>query len=656
MIIKEKQNITLKTMVFVVAIICIAIAVVVRVMLIQTVNPEKYEKLAMQNNFRKDTIKAPRGNIYTSDGVLLATTTMKYHVYLDLKTINQKFFDENINALSDSLSRIFPESKSYYKEKLIKEKNRNNQFMLLVRDVDFEKFKRMRNFPIFSKGQNKGGFIVKREVVRSHAVNGFGTRLLGFDNHQGKVGLEGAFSRYLRGKDAIQLEQRINSKQWKPINYWEEDPIPGKDVYTTIDMRIQDITHSALQNQLKKYKADRGCAVVMEVTTGKIKAMVNLKKIEDEVYDDIRNYAIYDKTEPGSTFKVVSLLAAMDDGYIDENTTVNVGNGTWNVYGKIVTDEHSQGTYDLVKILSNSSNIGTSKLIHKYYGKAPEKFFEKLSSWKVNEKLGLEIKGESEPTFPNPNSDRWSPISLITSSYGYGLNLTPLQILTFYNGIANNGTILQPLFLERVEEKGKVVEYGKSKVRVPKITSQENIDKIKSMLTQAVEKGTAKSIHTPNLKMAGKTGTTRVEYWIKSQAQQYQSSFCGFFPTENPMYSCIVVIQKPQGAIYGGLVAAPVFKEIAGKVFLKLPLNIGKDTTSIKQNLTQELTKKSKNPLRKGIRYIPNLEGCVAQDVIPDLENLGLRVKFKGTGRIKKQSLPEGYEIVKGQTLYLDLE
>jgi len=279
----------------------------------------------------------------------------------------------------------------------------------------------------------------------------------------------------------------------------------------------------------------------------------------------------------------------------------------------------------------------------------------------LTEKLGVEIKGEKTPYFPSDTeSKNWSYSSLITSSYGYGLSITPLQLLTFYNGVANKGTILQPLFLEKVEDNGKIIFESEPIVRVEKITSQENLNQMVGMLTEAVETGTARSIYTPNLKMAGKTGTTRVEYWKKNQTQQYQASFCGFFPSDEPMYSCIVVVQKPDRSLgkgfYGGLVAAPVFKEIAGKIFLKLPLNIEKDTLTKKINIEKRIVRKYQNPIHSNTKYLPNLTGLVAKEVIPDLENLGLNVEFKGNGRIVKQSLPVGFRIKKGNTLYLDLE
>lgn len=658
MIIKEKQNITLKVMIFVILFIIIGLGIIFRVIIIQTVHYHKYSKLVMQNNFRKNIIQASRGDIYTVDNVLLATNTTKYSIYLDLKTIKKNIFDQNIEKLCDSLSGIFKTNKNYFKNKLLKEYKKKNQYYLLANNIDYNIFERLKKFPIFNKGKHKGGFIVNRKKIRLHTINSFGERLLGIDNKNNKIGLEGAYSNYLKGEDVVRLEQRINSKNWKPINYWEKDPISGKDIYITIDMRMQDIVYTALHKQLSFFGADRGCAILMEVSTGKIKAMVNLKKINNNLYSDLRNYAVYETTEPGSTFKVMSLLAAMDDGYINPNTLIDIENGKWKTENMIVNDEYGNGLYNLENIITKSSNVGTSKLIYKYYKNNPEKFYTKLKYWKLNKKLGIDIPGESNPKFLSTKEKKWSLQSLITSSYGYGLHLTPLQILTFYNGIANRGKIVTPQFLERVEENGKIIYRFKPKIRVEKITSMKNLNQMKDILTKAVKNGTAKSIYTPNLKMAGKTGTTRLEYWKKSKLQEYQSSFCGFFPSNYPLFSCIIVIQKPnkKKGFYGGIVAAPVFKEIAGKVFLKMPLNVNDHRLNINMNFYKMILSNSEIKTLNNIKYIPNLIGEIGYKIIPQLENLGLKVKFDGTGKIQKQSLPKGSPVQKNQIIYLKLE
>lgn len=537
-------------------------------------------------------------------------------------------------------------------------KKKKNQYYLLAHNLDFDTFKRIKKFPIFNKGQNKGGFIVRREFFRLQPVSNFGHRLLGFDNHKGQVGLEGAYSKYLKGQDIMRFEQRINAKQWKPVNCWYKDPSPGYDVYTTIDVGMQEIVYSALLQQLIKFEADRGCAILMEVSTGRIKAMINLKKTEKGDYQDLRNYGIYEMSEPGSTFKVMSLLVAMDDGYIDSNTTIDIGKGKWNIHNMVVTDDYGSGVYNLEKVLTKSSNVGASKLIYKYYANNPNNFYKKLHDWKLDEPLGVEIKGEAHPKFPLTGSKHWSSQSLITSSYGYGIHLTPLQILTFYNGIANNGRVLKPKFLEQIKSNGKIIKSFNSEIRVNKLSSQKNINQMKNILIKVVQNGTAKSIYSSSLKMAGKTGTTRLEYWKENELKQYQSSFCGFFPSDNPMFSCIVVIQKPKlkKGIYGGIVAAPVFKNIVSKIFLRFPLNLHQNFVNSNNKLYEINLMHSKVQNLENIKYIPNLIGQIGFDIIPQLENLGLKVKCRGTGKITKQSLSENTPIKKGQIIYLELE
>lgn len=365
----------------------------------------------------------------------------------------------------------------------------------------------------------------------------------------------------------------------------------------------------------------------MEVKTGKIKAIVNLKRISKYVYQDLRNYAVYDISEPGSTFKVMSLLAAMDDNYIDTNTTVDIAKGKWRIHNMVVTDDYGSGVYNLAKVLTQSSNVGTSKLIYKYYSRNPNKFYKKLHDWKLDVPLGIEIEGESYPKILLPHSKNWSYQSLITASYGYGVHLTPLQILTFYNGIANNGKVLNPQFLEKIQFDGKIVKSFKPQVRVNKLTSQKNIDQMKNILIEAVENGTAKSIYNSFLKIAGKTGTTRLEYWKKNQFKKYQSSFCGFSPSDKPIFSCIIVIQQPKlkKGIYGGIVAAPVFKEIASKIFLKNPLYFNQKFSSKNNQNYKETFKKSKIKKIINIQYIFNLIAQVKAKIISQLK----KIRFK---------------------------
>ncbi|MCQ4035892.1 penicillin-binding transpeptidase domain-containing protein [Kaistella montana] len=628
-----------------------------RILILQNTNVQKIKDDYISKNYREATLKAARGNLYASDGSILATTVMRYDVYIDFKTIKDTVYTNNIGALTDSLSAMFGKPRSYFRDRLDQQKNKKNQYYSLIKGLDFDEYDRIRKFPIFKKGKNKGGFIVDRNFKRELATTQIGSGTIGMDNGVTKSGLEGAFSKYMTGTDGTRLEQRVNSSQWKPIDYWKvKEPIDGQDVYTTIDLRIQDIAHSALEKQLINFDADHGCVLVMEVATGKVKAMVNLRRTEPGMYVDSYNYALKDATEPGSTFKTVSLLAAMDDGFIDENTTVNVGNGVWTYAKQRISDGHGGGTYEIADVLAKSSNVGSAKLITKYYADKPQVFLDHLKRWKMFDKMDIELPGITKPFIVTPENKRWNAATLASLSYGYSSRFNLLQLTTFYNGLANKGKMLKPLFIDKIMKDGQVLYTAKPEVMVNKMASTKAITMMTHALTKAVEKGTAKSIFTPNLKMAGKTGTARFEYWKPGPAK-YQASFAGFYPADNPKYTCIVMINQPDNSkgFYGATVSAPVFKEIAGKTFLKTPQNVEQEMLVDKKvDLSKMVEPNVKIAINEG--QMPNVVGLIGKNVIPQLENSGYRVNFKGVGRIKEQFPLEGTRIGKNQKIYLSLQ
>ncbi|ROI03456.1 PASTA domain-containing protein [Kaistella haifensis] len=628
-----------------------------RILVLQNTNVQEIKDDYISKNYREATLKAARGNLYASDGSILATTVMRYDVYIDFKTIKDTVYTNNIGVLTDSLSAMFGKPRSYFRDRLDQQRKAQNQYYSLVKGLDFDEYDRIRKFPIFKKGKNKGGFIVDRNFKRELATTQIGSGTIGMDNGATKSGLEGAFSEYLTGTDGTRLEQRVNSSQWKPIDYWKvKEPVDGQDVYTTIDLRIQDIAHSALEKQLINFDADHGCVLVMEVATGKVKAMVNLRRTEPGMYVDSYNYALKDATEPGSTFKTVSLLAAMDDGFIDENTTVNVGNGIWTYAKQRISDGHGGGTYEIADVLAKSSNVGSAKLITKFYADKPQVFLDHLKRWKMFEKMDIELPGITKPYIVTPENKRWNAATLASLAYGYSSRFNLLQLTTFYNGLANGGKMLKPLFIDKIMKDGQVLYNAKPEVMVNKMASTKAITMMTNALTKAVEKGTAKSIFTPNLKMAGKTGTARFEYW-KPGPSKYQASFAGFYPADNPKYTCIVMINQPDNSkgFYGSTVSAPVFKEIAGKTFLKTPQNVEKEMlVDRKVDLSKMVEPNVKIAINDG--QMPNVVGLIGKNIIPQLENSGYRVDFKGVGRIKEQFPLEGTRIGKNQKIYLSLQ
>lgn len=642
---------------FAVVALCVFVMFLARIVILQNTNVQEIKDDYINKNYREATLKAARGNLFASDGSILATTVMRYDIYLDFKTMKDTVYSNNIGALTDSLSKMFGKSRGEFRKKFDEQRKKKNQYYTLVKGLDFDQYDRIRKFPIFKKGKNKGGFIVDRNYKRELATSEIGAGTIGMDNGELRSGLEGAFSKYLTGTDGKRLEQRINSSQWKPIDFWKvQEPVDGEDVYTTLDLRIQDIAHSALEKQLISFEAKHGTVIVMEVETGKVRALVNLRRTEEGEYEDSYNYALKDNIEPGSTFKTISLLAAMDDGFIDENTTVNVGNGVW-VYAKQrISDGHGGGTYDISDVLAKSSNVGTAKLITKYYAEKPQIFLDHLKRWKLFDKMDIELPGVTKPKIVTPQNKRWNAATLASISYGYSSNINLLQLTTFYNGVANGGKMLKPLFIDKIMKDGKVMYNAKPEVMVNKMASEKAIKMMTSALTKAVEKGTGRSIFTPNLKMAGKTGTARFEYWLPGP-MKYRASFAGFYPADAPKYTCYVMISEPNTAkgFYGGSVSAPVFKEIAGKTFLKTPQNIEKEMLVDKKvNLSKMVEPNVKVVVND--KQMPNVLGLIGKNVIPQLENLGYRVDYKGVGRIKEQFPLEGTTISKNQRIYLSLQ
>jgi cell division protein FtsI (penicillin-binding protein 3) len=644
-----------------------AIAVAVKLVNIQFVQGEKYKAMAEERTLRNAVIEPSRGNMYADDGSLLATSVSRYDIYFDTQTVRKKTFNTNLKALSDSLSRLLGKSSAHYESKLNKARADGDKYVRIAKNLSYGEYVRMRKFPIFKLGANKGGFIDKVKTVREYPIGKIARRTIGQEKkgENGKytqVGLEGAFGKYLRGKEGSRLEQKIAKGQWKPISSDNElEPQDGYDIISTVNVNIQDIAHHALLEQLEKYKADHGCVVVMEVATGEIKAISNLGRSPKGTYYERRNYAVWESHEPGSTFKLMAMVAALEDKVIDSNYMVDTGNGRLTFYGETVEDSNRRG-YGVItasKAFEVSSNVGVVKIINDFYGKNPKKFVDRLYNMGLNEQLGLPIAGEGEPKIPHPNDKDWSGISLQWMAYGYGVSLTPLQTLTFYNAIANNGEMVRPRFVKAVRENWYTSEKAFDKEVInPSICSKETVTKVKKMMLNVVEKkhGTGYGLYSPDFSMAGKTGTCQKNYKIKEN-KEYISTFSGFFPYENPKYSCIVVIHEPDQKVgyYGADVSGPVFKKIAHKIYKDTPIfdeveNIEQVNTAVAKSYEEYLDKS-----RKYKTIVPNVVGMPAMDAIPLLENLGLRVEIKGSGKVTKQSLEAGIKIGSQKRIVLEL-
>ena len=653
--IRNRKNLLVRGYVVGFGLLLIGVGVLFSMIKIQVSEGEKLDNFAQQN-FRLATESAERGNLYASDGDLLATTITVHNIYLDLTVIKDDLFDSEVGVLSDSLSRMFQKPAAYFEQKLRTERRKGNRYMTLIKGLDYQDYMRIKSFPIFKEGQNKGGFIHETKPKRELVLADVGARTIGYDDGRGKTGLEGAYSKDLSGSEGRRWEQFMGRGQWKPFKSWEKEPINGSNVYTTIDAGMQIAAYSALQEQLIEFQAEHGCVAVMEVETGKIRAIVNLKRISDSVYSDVYNYVVGEGAEPGSTFKTVSILAGLENEKFTPQTTVNTGGGSYRLYNRTIRDTHGYGTIDVERVLVKSSNIGTAKLINAGYGSDPQEYFDQLDKWHMTKALGIDIQGEAIPQFHKPGDSNWSSITLPVMSYGYGFKLTPLQILTFYNGIANGGKMLKPLFIDKIEKSdGQTLDF-QPKVLVKQMSSSENIEAVTQMLRKAVSEGTAKNIFTEHYEIAGKTGTARVEYWIKDQKMRYRASFAGFFPADNPKYTCVVIIHKPTNnkGYYGGTVTAPVFKKIADWVYSRTP----RETPELPKMVNVKKTIESSPSFKANYenKKVPNVIGKTGESVIPALENLGLDVRYSGIGKVKNQSLPAGTSFRKGETIYLILE
>lgn len=649
------------------------IVIVGRIIDIQYVQGDKYRKLSVESTVKNDTIFSNRGNVYAADGNLLATSMYKYTIRMDLVAIKSSVFEKNINALSNSLSELLGKPVSYYQKKLRNARKRKNRYLLIARNVGYNDYMKLKQFPIFKLGPYKGGFIAEQKTIRVRPIGKIAERTIGYDDYRGGAGIEGAFTKYLEGENGWRLKQKIAQGQWKPINdVNEKEPLDGRDVITTIDVNIQDITHHALLRQMEFFDAEHGSAIVMETETGEIKAIANLGRTSKGNYYEKRNYAVYESHEPGSTFKLASLMAALDDKVIDTSTVVDTGNGILMLHGSRIEDSHrgGYGKISAARVFEVSSNVGIVKLIKKYYDDNPMKFVNKMRSFGLDKKLGLQIQGEGTPFIPYPGNKKnpWNKISLEWMAWGYGVSITPLQMLTFYNAVANNGQKVKPMFIKELRVQNKTEKVFEKVILKERIASQETINKVRKIMENVVRKGTADNIYSPNFSMAGKTGTAKK--WVSTYTdkegkringhysnQLYVASFAGFFPADKPKYSCIVVIHEPnkEKGYYGATVAAPVFKEIAQKIYTTTPINVQEvtDQPTI-PGIDSKYLEYYKN-LQKEHIVVPDVKGMSGMDAVSLLENLGLKVKFRGVGNVINQSINKGSKFKKGDTILLKL-
>ncbi|WP_425234336.1 penicillin-binding protein [Ulvibacterium sp.] len=643
-------------------------AVLFKLVNIQMVQGEKYRKLAHKRTEKLFTIEPNRGNLYSDDGSLLATSVSKYTIRFDALTVKDADFKENVKPLSNALAQLLGESSSHYQQLLRKAKAHKNRYALVARNLDYSEYMAIKDFPLFRKGPYKGGLIIEQKIVREHPLGKIAERSVGYERvdengYYTRVGLEGAFGQYLRGVEGKRLKQKIAKGQWKPIGFDNiVEPKDGYDVVSTIDINIQDIAHHALLGQLEKYKADHGCVIVMETATGEVKAISNLGRTEAGKYYERLNYAIGESHEPGSTFKLMNLVAGLEDKVIDTSDVYDTERGYWRIYRHRIKDSKrgGYGKISLAKAFEVSSNTAFAKMVHESYKENPEKYVDRLYSMQLNQELGLPIKGEGTPVIRYPDEKGWSGLSLAQMAYGYEVSMTPLQVLSFYNAIANDGEMVKPRLIKEVKEWNTTIQKFDKEVINPAICSQETVEKVQHLLANVVSKkhGTGHKLYTTNFSMAGKTGTAQKNYASKDPDKlRYISSFAGYFPAENPKYSCIVVIHEPDKSVgyYGADVSGPVFKSIAQKVYTSSPLIDEVDMEKVEDQTLESSYQKYFAEAQKKYNKVPNVKGMCGMDAVSILENLGIEVEVKGNGKVKKQSVSQGTDLNTVDKIVLEL-
>jgi cell division protein FtsI (penicillin-binding protein 3) len=686
------------------AIALLAAALLTRILILQFIQHGKWLDMSEKFVYKTAEVQANRGDILTSDGRLLASSVPYYTIYMDTRStgMTAATWSNGISGLSAGLARLVGErSAAGWKSAITEARRKGDRYFLIKRKVDYATLKQLKELPIFREGQYKGGMVALVENRRILPNSDMAARTIGYlnlGNEGNEVGVEGAFDKDLAGKNGVAVKQRLTGGDWITVEGPNSvESRDGNDVVTTLDIDLQDVATTALLKQLLKNDADHGCAILMEVATGDIKAVANLELGKDGSYHETYNYAVGESTEPGSTFKLPVLMAALEDGVIDTGDIVDTGTGSVKFYNKIIRDtkEGGNGKITVNQVFEKSSNVGTSKIIYEHYKDNPKEFVNRLYAMKLNEKLNIQLKGEGTPLIRYPGDKLWSGLSLPMMSHGYEVQMTPLQILTFYNAVANDGRMMKPRFVTSVLRNGSVIKSYQPEIIINSIASRSTIRKARIMMEGVVQRGTATNLKNANYKIAGKTGTAQIakdKFGYRQDARiSYQASFVGYFPAENPLYSCIVVVNAPSnGVYYGNLVAGTVFKEISDKVYAtsffseyKSEVKDGKKLVApeagngFRDDIDEVLgsldvryrrtadgdwvaTRESSDTIRlanvkveEGL--VPDVRGMSLRDAIYLLENSGLKVRYSGKGRVLRQSPEHGARYYEGTTVSLEM-
>lgn len=703
----NKKSLILRARVVAAGLLVLAALVfikLIRVQFYETFKGKKWSEYASQNDLKLDTIPAMRGNIYSSDSSLLATSLPYYYVGMDVKTSSQAYFDAHLDQLASLLAKHFGDySESEYRRRImsVRSSRRGRYLRLKGREISYLQRKEVLKWPFFRREKGGGGGKFETVYRRNEPFSPMADRTIGgLDPKTGKgaVGIEASFDKKLAGTDGIELVELVGHGLKIPVGAeMNIRPEAGNDVYTTLDMNFQDMAESALRRTLNQYQADFGCVIVMEVNTGEIRAMANLTKRSDG-YHEVFNYALAGGTDPGSTFKLPTMMAVIEETGIDPTKEwVNTGDGNFKFRGVTIADTKNggHGNITVQQVMEKSSNIGIHLLMQRYFYSQPDKYLDYLKKFHLTVPTGIHMKGEKAPLIRDRNSKLWSRTSLTFMSYGYEMQVTPLQMLTIYNAVANNGYWVRPMIVREIRKGKTVVDKLEPYVEETPLCSPETIRKVQSMLEGVVKQGTARNISSSHYSIAGKTGTAQKLINGKFIAGRYSTSFAGYFPADKPKYSCIVIIDSPRGfsreQLYAGSVAAPVFKEVADRIYaydisMHKPAGIQpqKESRAVKWvGKTDELatiseafklkevpedegdwlqaSMNSKGTANWKARKIeesevPDLRGMALRDALYIMENKGFRVAYKGGGKVSSQSLTPGSRALGQKSIFLTLQ
>ncbi len=677
------------------------VVILARVFILQNVDGNYWRGMADSLHTSYVSLGAERGTIYSEEGRMLSTSIPYFDLRIDfaadgLRDKNGKVFKDNVDSLSGYLSRMFGDrTQGEYKQLLREGYKSKDRYFLLKRDVPFNQFQQVRRFPMFRLGANKGGLIAETKNKRINPFKLLANRTIGLSRENAQnVGLERTYDEYLKGVTGKRLMRRIAGGTFVPVEGYDIEPENGRDVNTTLDVNMQDIVESALMNMMVQNEAEHGTCILMEVKTGKIKAIANLGRQPDGSYWEDMNYALQ-VAEPGSTFKLATVISVLEDRYATMNNMVDLNYGRWQVGRRTVYDSepHHRTNVTIKQAFELSSNVGMAKLAYQYYYKKPNDFVARLKKLKLDQKTGIDLVGEGTPIIKTTASRTWSATSLPWMAFGYEVLVSPLQTCMLYNAVANNGKMMKPYLVNTIMEYGQVVKQFEPEVVLDSICSQSTLRQVKKMLEGVVLEGTAKKLWTPYYSFAAKTGTALVANGKRGYADKiYQSSFAGYFPANDPQYTCVVVIKNKAHAarFYGASVAGPVFREVADKLYAiavekqkPLQSTMQIDTLlALKNGKGSELKeilntlhlpwkgavsstnwvsadvddqKVALRPVAQAKGAVPDVTGMGLKDALYLLENAGLRVEIRGSGKVANQSIPGGTKIGKDQKIIIEL-